>query len=88
MSIFLRKGPNNLPLSDQLYEELTRLIADGEYAPGKVLPAANKMAEQLALSPTLVHQVYQRLLADGMVEDSGGTITISARRPATNSDLS
>jgi len=56
----------------QIAQQLSRLIADGEFAAGARLPAERELAEQLGVSRPTVREALIALEVEGVVEVRGG----------------
>lgn len=61
----INRSPN---LSAQIYAELTRQIANGDFAPGERI-VVDRVAEQLGVSQTPVREAIARLIHEGLVEE-------------------
>jgi len=66
------------PLSRQIYSGLRRAILTGTLRSGERLPSTRDLAEQLAVSRTVVLLAYDQLLAEGFVFGRGGSGTYVA----------
>lgn len=62
-------------LGQQLVQQLTWLIANGDLRPGDWLPAVRRLAAHLQISINTVRSAYQKLEADGLVETRHGAGT-------------
>jgi len=60
------------PIYRQLIDQLRRLIAAGQLAPGDVLPSVREMAQALALNPMTVSKSYNMLETEGLLQRSRG----------------
>lgn len=67
-------------LSDRVAQELLRLIARGELAPGDRLPGERQLAELMKVSRVSVRAALQQLKAQGIVASvqGGGTRVVAA----------
>ena len=63
------------PLFRQVYVGLREAILSGTIAGGEQLPSTRHLAEQLAISRTVVLLAYEHLLAEGFVEGRHGSGT-------------
>jgi GntR family transcriptional regulator/MocR family aminotransferase len=74
MKLQINEG-NASPAYRQLYEQLRRMILDGEMGGGERLPASRALAQQLAVARVTVTQAYERLAAEGFVHSRVGAGT-------------
>jgi DNA-binding LacI/PurR family transcriptional regulator len=64
-----------LPLSAQLQQQITWLIASGEVQDGDKLPPIRELAKHLGINMHTVRAAYQKLAADGLVVSRRGVGT-------------
>lgn len=62
-------------LVDRVAEEIQRLIASGQLAPGTRLPPEREFAEQLGVSRPVVREAVHLLIAKGLLESKHGSGT-------------
>src|SRR5579862_3262534 len=62
-------------LQIQLFEQIRRLILDGQLRPGMMLPSSRMLAENLSISRHTVLLAYERLFAEGYLETKAATRT-------------
>ena len=60
------------PIYRQLIDQVRRLVAGGQLAPGDTLPSVREVAEALALNPMTVSKAYGLLERDGIVRRQRG----------------
>ncbi|UCS91740.1 FadR family transcriptional regulator [Echinicola marina] len=60
-------------LSQQVVDEITRSIRDGEYMPGQQIPTENTLCEIFNVSRTAIREAIKVLTARGMVEVRKGS---------------
>jgi GntR family transcriptional regulator / MocR family aminotransferase len=65
----------NLPLHQQLYEELRQAILMGKLLPGERLPSTRTLAQSLGISRGTVKLGYEQLLSEGYLETVTGSGT-------------
>ena len=65
----------NLPLHQQLYEELRQAILIGKLIPGERLPSTRTLAQSLGISRGTVKLSYEQLLNEGYLETVAGSGT-------------
>jgi DNA-binding transcriptional regulator YhcF (GntR family) len=63
---------NKLPVYRQLIQKIEKLISDGEYQPGDLLPSMNELAVELDISKETVQKAYTKLKIKGALEASHG----------------
>jgi GntR family transcriptional regulator len=56
------------PIYRQIGEQIRRLIAGGQLAPGTVLPSVREVAAAHAINPMTVSKAYSQLEAEGVLE--------------------
>jgi GntR family transcriptional regulator len=79
--VFVLKPHSGVPLYRQLYDQIRRLVASGQLAPGTELPSIRELAVTHAINPMTVSKVYARLESDGVLErNRGKPMTVAAQR--------
>ena len=68
---------SSIPLSHQLKQQLTWLIASGALASGDRLPPVRELAKDLSINLHTVRQAYLKLEAEGLVETRLGAARTS-----------
>jgi GntR family transcriptional regulator/MocR family aminotransferase len=66
---------SELPLHQQLYEELRRAILSGRLLPRQRIPSTRSLAQSLGISRSTVTQSYDQLLSEGYLEAIVGSGT-------------
>lgn len=56
-----------LPIYEQLYNGISRLISSGEMAPDERLPAVREVAKQFGINPNTVQKAYSQLEQAGLI---------------------
>ena len=68
------------PLYRQILEQLRRLIAAGQLAPGEMLPSVREVAAAHAINPMTVSRAYGLAEAEGLLERLRGRgMAVAAR---------
>lgn len=81
--MFVLKPHSGVPLHRQLTEQIRRLVASGQLAPGTALPSIRELALTHTINPMTVSKVYARLEAEGVLErNRGKPMTVAAHRRA------
>ena len=70
------------PIYRQLVDQVRRLVAGGQLAPGDALPSVREVALQLAVNPMTVSKAYGLLELESLLERRRGIGMIVADRPA------
>lgn len=60
------------PITRQIVDGVTRLIASGELAVGAALPSVRGLAAQLAINPNTVAKAYSELTTEGWLDARAG----------------
>jgi len=69
------------PIYRQLVDQVRRLVAGGQLAPGAALPSVREVALQLAVNPMTVSKAYGLLELEGVLERRRGVGMLVADRP-------
>lgn len=69
------------PIYRQLVEQVRRLVAAGQMAPGDELPSVREVAQALAVNPMTVSKAYGLLEAEGLLARRRGLGMLVAERP-------
>lgn len=72
------------PIYRQLVEQVRRLVAAGQMAPGDALPSVREVAQALALNPMTVSKAYNLLEMEGLLARRRGLGMIVAERSSAN----
>lgn len=68
------------PIYRQLVDQVRRLVAGGQLAPGDALPSVRDVALQLAVNPMTVSKAYGLLELEGVLERRRGVGMLVASR--------
>jgi GntR family transcriptional regulator len=81
--MFILNPASGVPIYRQLMEQVRRLVAGGQLAPGAELPSVRDIAQAHAVNPMTVSKAYALLEAEGLLErNRGRPMTVAAgRRP-------
>ena len=81
--MFSLNPSSGVPIYRQLVEQVRRLVAGGQLAPGSELPSVRDIAQLHAVNPMTVSKAYALLEAEGLLErNRGRPMTVAAgRRP-------
>lgn len=72
------------PLYRQMYDELKRLIIEGELPPGYKMPSSRDIAKSLDIARSTATSAYDQLVADGFFQTYSGTGTFVSRELTDN----
>ena len=75
------------PIFRQIAEQIRRLIASRQLAPGELLPSVRDVAEFHAVNPMTVSRAYSLLEAEGLLErlrGKGMAVRGNSGRPASS----
>ncbi len=56
-----------LPIYEQLYNGIARLVSSGELVPDEKLPAVREVAKQFGINPNTVQKAYVQLEQSGLI---------------------
>jgi len=76
------------PIYRQLVDQVRRLVAGGQLAPGDALPSVREVALQLAVNPMTVSKAYGLLELEGLLERRRGIGMIVADQAAGKGGVS
>lgn len=72
------------PVWDQVADSLEQLLERGAFLPGETLPSPEELAWQMVLNPHMVRSAYDRLTAQGKLEqDETAAYRVAERREET-----
>ena len=86
--MFVLKPQSGIPIYRQLLEQVRRMVASGQLAPGAELPSVRELAIQHAVNPMTVSKAYSLLEAEGLLERNRGRPMTVANRPKNAAQLS
>jgi len=69
------------PIYRQIVDQVRRLVAGGQLAPGDSLPSVREVAQQLTVNPMTVSKAYGLLEIEGLLERRRGIGMAVAERP-------
>ena len=77
--MFILNPQSGVPIYRQLFEQIRRLVASGQLAPGTALPSIRDLALRHTINPMTVSKVYSMLEAEGVLErNRGRPMTVAA----------
>jgi GntR family transcriptional regulator len=73
---------SNEPIYRQLMDQVRRLVAGGQLAPGDGMPSVREIAQELTLNPMTVSKAYNMLETEGVLQRRRGQGMVVAERSA------
>ncbi len=80
--MFILNPQSGVPLYRQLLDQVRRMVASGQLAPGAPLPSVRELALQHAVNPMTISKAYALLEAEGLLERNRGKPMTVATRPS------
>ncbi len=79
--MFILNPSSSVPIYRQIQEQVRRLVASGQLAPGTPLPSVREVAVQYSVNAKTVSRAYFTLEAEGFLDrNRGQAMTIAAGR--------
>jgi GntR family transcriptional regulator len=75
--LHIQRG-SSTPISRQIAEQIAALCAAGSLKAGDRLPSVRQLAQELAVNQNTILRVYERLVADGLLDMRHGEGTFVA----------
>jgi GntR family transcriptional regulator len=85
--VFVLKPQSGVPIYRQILEQVRRMVASGQLAPGAELPSVRDLALKHAVNPMTISKAYSLLEAEGMLERNRGRPMTVASQPRNTSPL-
>lgn len=73
-----------LPVSEQIREQVTRMVASGTLQVGQRLPTIRQLATDLGLAKGTIERAYELLESDALIESRGRKGTFVRKQAAIN----
>jgi GntR family transcriptional regulator len=70
--MFILNPHSSVPIYQQLVDQVRRLVAGGQLAPGTELPSVRDMAREHTVHPMTISKAYSLLETEGIVERQRG----------------
>lgn len=86
--MFILKPHSGVPIYRQLAEQIRRMVASGQLAPGMELPSIRELALKHAINPMTVSKVYNLLESEAVLERHRGKPMTVAKRSKPTAPLS
>ena len=79
--MFILKPNSGIPIYRQIVEQVRRMVASGQLAPGTPLPSVRELALQHTVHHMTISKAYSQLEAEGLLErNRGKPMTVAAVR--------
>jgi len=79
--IFTLQPSSGVPIYRQLIEQVRRMVASGQLAPGAELPSVREISAEYSVNPTTISKAYVLLEAEGLLQrNRGKPMTIAGGR--------
>ena len=85
--MFVLKPQSGVPIYRQILEQVRRMVASGQLAPGAELPSVRDLALKHAVNPMTISKAYSLLEAEGMLERNRGRPMTVASQARNSSPL-
>ena len=84
--LFTLQPTSGVPIYRQLVDQVRRLVASGQLAPGTELPSVREVAAEYTVNPTTISKAYSLLEGEGLLQrNRGKPMTISSSRQKSGS---
>ena len=81
LRIFTLQPSSGVPIYRQLIDQVRRLVASGQLAPGTELPSVREVAAEYIVNPTTISKAYSLLEGEGLLQrNRGKPMTIAGGR--------
>ena len=88
MGVFILNPQSGVPIYRQLLEQVRRMVASGQLAPGAELPSVRELATAHAVNPMTISKAYSLLEAEGLLERNRGKPMTVASQVRSHSQVS
>jgi len=85
--VFVLKPQSGVPIYRQILEQVRRMVASGQLAPGAELPSVRDLALKHTVNPMTISKAYSLLEAEGMLERNRGRPMTVASQARNSSPL-
>ncbi|HET9475664.1 MAG TPA: GntR family transcriptional regulator [Steroidobacteraceae bacterium] len=85
--MFILNPQSGIPIYRQLLEQVRRMVASGQLAPGAELPSVRELALAHAVNPMTISKAYSLLEAEGLLERNRGKPMTVASQARNHSQL-
>ena len=85
--MFILNPQSGIPIYRQILEQVRRMVASGQLAPGAALPSVRELAIAHAVNPMTISKAYSMLEAEGLLERNRGKPMTVANQSRGHSQL-
>lgn len=86
LRIFTLQPSSGVPIYRQLIDQVRRLVASGQLAPGTEMPSVREVAAEYTVNPTTISKAYSLLEGEGLLQrNRGKPMTIAGGRQKAGS---
>ena len=85
--MFILNPQSGIPIYRQILEQVRRMVASGQLAPGAALPSVRELAIAHAVNPMTISKAYSMLEAEGLLERNRGKPMTVASQSRGHSQL-
>jgi GntR family transcriptional regulator len=85
--VFILKSNTGVPIYRQLVEQVRRMVASGQLAPGAALPSVRELALEHTVHHMTISKAYSQLEAEGLLERNRGKPMTVAQPRRTQTGL-
>ena len=85
--MFVLKPQSGIPIYRQILDQVRRMVASGQLAPGAELPSVRDLALEHAVNPMTISKAYSLLEAEGVLERNRGRPMTVASQARNSSPL-
>jgi GntR family transcriptional regulator len=86
--VFILNPQSGIPIYRQLLEQVRRMVASGQLAPGAELPSVRELAIAHAVNPMTISKAYSMLETEGLLERNRGKPMTVASQGRSHSQVS
>jgi GntR family transcriptional regulator len=85
--VFILNPQSGVPIYRQILEQVRRMVASGQLAPGTALPSVRDLALRHTINPMTISRAYSLLETEGLLERNRGKPMTVASRSRNHSQL-
>ncbi|HVQ12450.1 MAG TPA: GntR family transcriptional regulator [Vicinamibacterales bacterium] len=85
--MFILNPNSGVPIYRQILEQVRRMVASGQLAPGAALPSVRDLAIRHTINPMTISRAYSILEAEGLLERNRGRPMTVASQSRNHSQL-